>query len=186
MGQLNQQYLNTYCSPKQSFIETGSYKGGTIDVALDFGFQCIYSIEMDLKLYQYCCEKYKHHDNVKLLIGDSPDVLINLLKDINHNCVFWLDAHKCWIPEKLSGSKKYGDSPVLDELDAIASSKYNHTIFIDDIRNFKNQKWNISLEDIIEKITSINTQYKIDFVSGGTSFGVQNPHDDILVAHLGR
>jgi len=185
MGQLNTFYLNTYSGSTTVFIETGTYHGDTVAVAMDFGFQTIHSIEINYQLFKQCQQRFKHNDCIKIHCGDSPDVLQKILQKITARCTFWLDAHRSFSLHT-PGSNVYGPNPLIQELDAIAlSPRKDHVIFIDDCRLFDTESWNfLSKQSIVDRILEINPNYKITYLDGGTSFGVVNPIDDILVAYL--
>lgn len=185
MGQLNNAYLNRYSDSTNVFIETGTYHGDTVAVAAEFGFQTIHSIEINQHLFEQCHQRFKHNDRVKIHCGDSPDVLQEILQGTTARCTFWLDAHRSFSLQTL-GSDVYGPNPLIQELDAIAlSSRNDHVIFIDDCRLFDTESWNfLSKQSIVDQILKINPSYKIEYLDGGTSFGVVNPVDDILVAYL--
>ena len=48
--------LSEYKSP--IFIETGTYNGDGVVKALEYGFEQIYSIEIDKDRYEYCKKKF--------------------------------------------------------------------------------------------------------------------------------
>jgi len=185
MGQLNNSYLTTYSNSTTVFVETGTYHGDTVAVAADFGFQEIHSIEINQQLFNKCQQRFAQNDRVKIYYGDSPDVLQQILPCMSARCTFWLDAHRSF-SLNTPGSNVYGPNPLVQELDAIASSNRNdHIIFIDDCRLFDTESWDfLSRQAVIDLLLKINPNYKIKYLDGGTSFGVVNPMDDILVAYL--
>jgi hypothetical protein len=79
---LFQKYMNPI------FIETGSWHGDGVQLALDAGFKTIYSIELGVDLYIRCKERFSAIDNVHLLQGDSSIVLPELLKNIKEPVTF--------------------------------------------------------------------------------------------------
>lgn len=159
-------YPNTY------FIETGSYHGDGIKMALDAGFSHIYSIEIAPRYIDYCKSRFSNHPNVTLLLGDSTYVLPELLKQIDAPATFWLDGHYSW------GTAR-GDlnSPILQELEAIREHPIKtHTILIDDIRLLGTIDFDfLELDDILDKLLEINPDYKIHFENGVVP-------NDVLVA----
>ena len=185
MGQLHKSHLATYSASTDIFVETGTYQGDTVAVAAEFGFASIYSIELNQQLVEQCQQRFKNNNNIQILFGDSPDVLQQILQGIDSRCTFWLDAHRSF-SLKTPGSQTYGPSPLLQELNAIASSsRRDHVIFIDDCRLFDTDSWNyLSKQSIVDQLLAINPAYKIEYLDGGTSFGMTNPTDDILVAYL--
>jgi len=133
------------------FVETGSYIGSTITNVLEH-FNFIHSIELSEKYYNYCTELFKNHKNVKLHFGDSGLILKDVLKDINENCIFFLDGHFS------SGDTAQGqkDCPLLEELKYIMDLYKNEAIIIiDDYRLFGshiNEDWEDITKDNIKSI----------------------------------
>jgi hypothetical protein len=140
------------------FIETGTYLGDTIQLALEWGFKEIHSIELNEELYQLASEKFKSHPNVKLWKGDSIHCLPLILKQLTKPATFWLDAHASG---HLSGGLS-GGSPLLDELKIIdVHYIHDHTIFIDDRRLFGSAEWSfLSEKEVLGALRTINPHYK--------------------------
>ena len=130
---LKKDYLKKYAAGKV-FIETGTYRGETVMMANEFGFDQIHSVELHEGLYNKAVEMFADNKNIKIWQGDSAERLADIVKEIgNQPATFWLDAHASG---PLPGGKS-GGSPVVEELKVIASSQCNeHTIFIDDRRLF--------------------------------------------------
>jgi hypothetical protein len=55
------------------FVETGTHLGGSVQFALDLGFEEALSCEMMPDRYNHCMEKFSENDNVSLWLGDSDD-----------------------------------------------------------------------------------------------------------------
>jgi hypothetical protein len=155
------------------FIETGTYLGQTVQMALELGFKKIYSIEINKKLYRKARSKFKKNKNVLLFKGNSIEILPEILKQVESPAVFWLDAHESG-PGLEGGKILY---PVLVELDIISKhSIKEHTILIDDRRLFESF-WNIKEVDVVKRIYEINENYGISYEKGI----IEN---DILVARI--
>lgn len=151
-----------------TFIETGTYLGGGIETAKRVGFRDIYSIEFSDFYYNKCKEKYQTDREIKLYKGDSSMLLRQILKNINHQCVFFLDAHYC-------GDDTTGLSnvwiPIKNELESIKNhSIKNHIIIIDDLSvmdnshfDLKTQKWAGApgLDVVLDLLININPNYNI-------------------------
>lgn len=148
-----------------TFIETGTYIGETVDMVIKTKlFKTIHTIELDDNLYNDAVKKYANEKSVKLWHGDSIDSLKEIVATLAEPATFWLDAHASG---DLKGGKS-GGSPVLDELDIIASSPIkSHTIIIDDCRLFGSAEWSfVRKEDAIERIMKINPKYYIHYLDG--------------------
>ena len=112
-----------------NYIETGTYLGNGITNVLN-NYEHIHSIELSQKWYEYNIEQFKNNNNVKMYLGDSKNILPNLLNSINEPVTIFLDAH-------YSGKHtEFGEeeTPLLFELDILKNRKYNDIIIIDDCR----------------------------------------------------
>lgn len=148
----------------ECFVETGSYEGEAIQRAQKAGFQKIYSIEISPKHYNICKNKFSYNPNIKLFLGDSADILYDVIKNINSTITFWLDGH--YSGGETGKGKSY--TPILKELDQIKKHHIkNHTILIDDM-SCCNTIWfdYITREQIIDKIKQINHKYEISYIDG--------------------
>lgn len=176
---LKKEILDKYKNNISTFIETGTHMGGSIQLAINSGFNKIYSIDISTKYKKYCDDSYKNYiDNkqVELLYGDTIDILPTLLNNINEPILFWLDAH-------YDGNSDICGKficPLFEELKLIKNSKLNnHIILIDDIRMFiKQMEWGVGFyfDEIIKYLKEININYK---------FGFENSwiENDILIAY---
>lgn len=115
-----------------NFIETGTYMGQMIYAVKNL-FNNIYSIELDKKLYTNCRDKFSKFHHIKIIQGNSGELLAKVLCNISQPCLFWLDAH-------YSGgvtAKSYIETPILQEIRTILSHHVKgHCILIDDARLF--------------------------------------------------
>jgi hypothetical protein len=66
------------------YIETGTYLGNGITCVLN-NYNNIHSIELSNKWYDYNVEQFKNNKNVKMYLGDSKQILPELLKSINED-----------------------------------------------------------------------------------------------------
>lgn len=156
------------------FIETGSLQGKGIQAAIDAGFSKIISIELSEKYYHYCNRKFIDRDAVLLYWGSSVDLLPGILKDIDTECTFWLDAHYS------GGETAPGPVPLMEELLIIKDHHIkDHTIIIDDMRLFRENHWNLdyTVTDIENTLHSINDNYNLHY-----EYGVAD--NDILIATI--
>ena len=158
--------------PNPVFIESGTYYGDGIQAAVDSGFETIYSIELDEKLYRHCVNRFKDNMNVHIIFGDSHLVLDDLLSMIRSPITFWLDGH--WAGEGTSMGKY--ESPLIKELEAIGRHHIKtHTILIDDLRCWNKDVQGFDREALSNTCLQINPEYKI-------SFGKGYVENDILIA----
>ncbi len=162
---LKKEVIAKYISPV--FFETGSFLGDGIQKALKVGFPEIISIEVAKDKYKKCLERFKSNNNVKLYLGDVELMLWDLIKDINKQMTFWLDAH-------FSGrgtGKGLRNDPIIQELEIIKEHPIkNHIIMVDDLRN-------LNVNKVKEKLLEINPEYE---------FILENGHikNDVLVAKV--
>lgn len=185
MGRLNPEYLHKF-SKNNNFIETGTYQGDTVLIADNFGFKNIFSVEIDLKLFEYCKDKFKDYNHINIYRGDSPDVLKDIIvPQLKEQSTFWLDAHRSGAL-KTPGSEKYGACPLVDEVNAIATSPIkNHVIFADDRRLFGTPGWDyLNESEFVNALKQINENYVVEYLDGGISYGRTFPIDDIIVAYV--
>lgn len=159
--------LNKY--KNRVFVETGLWRGQGIQVALDCGFEKIYSCDIDPIWINYGVRRYSKTPNVNIFYGNSVTFLNEVFKKETQNITFWLDAH---IPK----------CPLLDELEVIKNSSVkNATILIDDLNLYEatnKETWAnetpISVKQIMYKIIEINPNYKFFIEQRVRDNGVDN------------
>jgi hypothetical protein len=114
------------------FVETGTYLGDMV-YAVRNSFKEIYSIELDLYLYNLSKERFAKFDHIHIINGDSSKELKNVIGHTSGIYLFWLDGH-------YSGditAKGQKETPIIEELDVIfGSGLNNNVILIDDARCF--------------------------------------------------
>ena len=116
----------------RTFVETGTFTGEMVE-AMRTHFDRIISIEMSPGIYQAACRRFAGDARISLLAGDSATVLPQVLAQLDHPALFWLDGHF------MGGSTARGqeDSPVRAELAAlIHHAVRKHLVLIDDARLF--------------------------------------------------
>lgn len=170
------------------FIETGSYRGDGIQLAVDAGFDNIISIDNDAANIEFCQSRFDllnpegpYTGKIFLFHGDSVEMLPRILRMVrqleNERIMFWLDAH--W---QLQEGTPKGDNPfpLMRELQAIEQEhqRDDHTILIDDhliLTHPDVTGW--TRKDIQSNLILMNHLYKI------TLYG--NPViDNLLVAKV--
>jgi len=135
-----------------TFIETGTYKGETITKMSPL-FKTLHTIEISKKLYNKATLKLKSYDNINLHLGDSINVLNELIPNIDDNIILFLDGHwSMGITEK--GEKEV---PLIEELNIIKDKLIgNAIIIIDDARLFGKGPNNSDIKVNWENITLNN------------------------------
>lgn len=158
-----------------TFVETGSYDGRTIEQALHVGFKEVRSIEIAPEYHAKCLERFKDDERVKLYLGDSELLLPTMLADISKPATIWLDAH---IQEGYHGTHH---APLLYELYKINQHVvHEHIIMIDDFRLLGTRDWweLVTYQDVVTMLKAINPSYVIE------RFDSKAAPQDIIVAHL--
>jgi|WetSurSiteA1Bulk_404760.scaffolds.fasta_scaffold01196_3 hypothetical protein len=117
-----------------NIVETGTDYGETL-WALQPYFKSIISIELENVRYYSSKYRFRKFSNIKILHGDSAEILQMLIKEINEPTLFWLDAH--YDGGNTALGKYY--TPICAELATILGSKFDHIILIDDANTFINQ-----------------------------------------------
>lgn len=163
--------------PNKVFIETGTYKGDGVEKALKAGFKTVYSIEISPQIFGETQKRFLNNPDVHLFLGNSPEVLKNILPEITEPATFWLDGHYS------GGDTAKGSSwtPLIEELEIIGAHPIKtHTILIDDMRCC-DTVWfdHLSRQDIVEAVKKINPGYVITFADGVVP-------NDVLVAEPPR
>jgi hypothetical protein len=132
----------------KAFIETGSYIGLGIDLAIRSGFETIYSIELAEHYYNECKAKFKNDDRVNLILGDSYYKLEELLNDNpNTQFTYWLDGHYS------GGDTGFGvkETPLMKELGIILSRPIlGELIYIDDMRLYRDFNEEVNFKNIVD------------------------------------
>lgn len=112
-----------------NFIETGTYKGGTVLWAAKH-FAHAYTVEIDETLANDFKRQLSPDMNITALRGDSRAVLPDLLQKINGRSFCWLDGHWC-----AGAGGQENECPLFDELKALSTAN-KPMILIDDARCF--------------------------------------------------
>jgi hypothetical protein len=113
-------------------VETGTYYGDMVQ-AMKPHFRRIYSIELSDRLFQQARRRFAGDEHVRILHGDSGDVIADVIAMLDAPALFWLDGHYS------AGitAKGDNDTPVHLELCRILADEHrSHVIVIDDARLF--------------------------------------------------
>ncbi len=138
-------------------IETGTYRGEMTEALHDY-FNKIYSIELSEKYAKNAQRYFRGSKKVKIIQGDSGDVIGELIKAINNPTLFWLDGHYS-ADDTARGLKS---TPIMEELNHILRAKdMHHVILIDDARSFGKSEDYPSMDELKSFITSLRENVKI-------------------------
>jgi hypothetical protein len=152
--------------PNEYFLETGTFQGHAVELALEAGFKKIISIEIDSYLHGKAKEKFAAEiaeGRVELILGDTAVIFEKIVSQLDKPTTFWIDDH--WSGGVLLGKYK---CPLPVELEVLKNHPIkNHTLLIDDTRMFGHY-WGLGLskESVIEQVMAINPDYKIQWENG--------------------
>lgn len=113
------------------FVETGTYKGGTLNNLSNFFYE-LHSIELNNNNFNYCRNQFINNNKIKLYNDDSTNILSSIIKNINSEIVYFLDAH---YNSNTNSSKGKYDVNILSELEIIKNNDFRKSIII--INNFR-------------------------------------------------
>jgi hypothetical protein len=111
----------------RTLVETGTYYGEMVS-AMKSRFDRIFSIECDAGLAEAAARRFADDPRIKILQGDSKDLIPEVLKSLQQPALFWLDAgYYGW-------AGRQGDQTRLSvELEAILRHQVKgHVILMDD------------------------------------------------------
>lgn len=115
----------------QVLVETGTYLGDTLACGLA-AFREVHSIEVEPLIHARAVRIFGDRPGANLHLGDSGELLPEILSQLNEPAVFWLDGH---FSGHITG-RGNEDTPVEKELQAVLQSPFNHVAVIDDAREF--------------------------------------------------
>lgn len=113
------------------FVETGTFLGHTAAWA-GAHFPHVVTIELAPAIREAARARFAGQPHIRVLGGDSGNVLQEVLAGLDQPAVFWLDAH--W-----SGSNTAGvdaECPVLAEISLLNRLAQPHAVLVDDARLF--------------------------------------------------
>jgi hypothetical protein len=129
-------------------VETGTYYGEMV-AAMKTSFDHIYSIEYDHQLAQRAIRKFSPWPHIRILEGDSQQVIPELLKTISGPALFWLDAgYYGWAG--LQGNQQR----LTSELEAILRHPAKHVVLMDDARGLNGQNGAPTVDQLKQQIES--------------------------------
>jgi hypothetical protein len=151
-------------------VETGTYHGEMVE-AMRNAFDRLYSIEIDQGFYEEALDAFGRFTNIRIIKGDSGEVLPSILPEVKQPCLFWLDGHYSG-PETGKGLL---DTPITKELQQIFLHPIReHAILIDDAREFTGEGDYPSLDRLRE------------FVRNSRPDWIFEVRDDIIRIHPRR
>jgi len=165
------QYSNEY------FIETGTFRGDTIEVANQSNlYKQIYSMEISEEYTRRAIERFKGQDHIHIINGNSRYDLYNMIEPIDKEITFWLDGHWSGGHKNIGTDPEY-KCPVLFELEQIRQHPIKtHTIIVDDMRLMDNSHFLVTQQEIEKKILEINPDYTLKY------YNDEYAVNDVLVA----
>jgi hypothetical protein len=94
VGKFRIRTLKKYADPAdyEVAVETGTLFGDSAS-RLSRHFPVVYTIEIDRELFERASARFKNNDRIRVLHGDSKQVLRDLVEEIHQSCLFFLDAH---------------------------------------------------------------------------------------------
>lgn len=137
-------YINEY--NLKNYIETGTGAGDCLRHALNFNFDKLCSIEIYPEIFKEVSEKFKS-TKAEIFLGNSYEVLPEVLKNIEGNTLFFLDAHfpgADFHYETYHSTKDYHTRlPLEKELESIHKSKdvSKDVFIIDDLRVYEDNDY---------------------------------------------
>jgi len=148
--------------PNEMFVETGTFHGEAVAIALAMGFTTIHTCDVDPVSIDEVKPRYADNPNVHVTLCGSQNMLERLLPTLNCPTTFWLDAHPQVDPMPLFDSA----FPLLQELLTIKRllKGPGHVILMDDMRTFVEHEKNI-LFFIMKQLwpDAIHTCYDTNF-----------------------
>lgn len=130
----------------QVLVETGTYYGEMV-AAMKTRFAAIYSVEYDHNLALRATKKFARYPHIRILEGDSQQVIPKLLKSLDQPALFWLDAgYYGWAG--LQGDKQR----LTSELEAILHHEIKHIVLMDDARGLNGENGAPTVQELKERI----------------------------------
>jgi len=145
------------------FVETGTYHGESVALALQLGFSAIHTIEVDNDLFTSVRLKYQNDKRVRAYLGDSADNLEHIVRNLASSATIWLDAHPLVTPMPLFDPQ----FPLLRELIVLRRflPSNNHVILIDDMRTFSDYERSILEFAMRQMWPNAKFKYHPDYIS---------------------
>ena len=144
MGTLSERVKMYFKREPDLLIETGTCLGASVSSALAMGFNEVWTVELSSALYLAACQLFEEVPGVWLNHGSSPEFLQACLPMAQDRfVVFWLDAHYSGHDRSTEQDNRYGECPLIAELEAITAIKWTYPpiIVIDDAMMLEAEYW---------------------------------------------
>ena len=145
-------------------IETGTFLGDTIQYFRE-KFKTIYTIELSIDLARRAVKRFETDYNIKVIQGNSAEVLKQLVPALDKAALFWLDGHYSseffYNGEYIITAKGEKNTPIEEELDIILNSKYSNIILIDDARLFNGEHDYPTITNLKQKLILSGRNYTL-------------------------
>jgi len=162
--------IQKYKNNLKCFVETGTWKGDGIQVALDLGFTTVLSCDIDEENVNNALRRFAEKD-VRVFFSDSSSFLKNIIPKLTQPALIWLDAHVMADHTgsvfsqhqlNLANQLNVGVCPILKELESIiTNTTIQHTILIDDYHCFGTWEFNnLQVDEVKNYILNLNSNYK--------------------------
>jgi hypothetical protein len=115
----------------EEFVETGTYRGDSAAWAAEH-FSRVTTVEWSAALFAAAHRRFQADQKVRVLQGESSEVLRELVPALSGPALFWLDAH--WSGLDTAGTE--AECPLLAELGLINAAPLPHVVLVDDARLF--------------------------------------------------
>jgi hypothetical protein len=120
----------------ETVVETGTYLGDTTKFLSQY-VKKIYSIEIGRRLALMASRRFKRSPDIEIILGDSGELLEELLLKINGNVLFFLDGH---FSKGITSTSLSYETPLIRELLVLSKSRNlpGSIIVIDDAHELSN------------------------------------------------
>jgi hypothetical protein len=170
----------------KTFIETGTFRGATAEWASRH-FERVHSVERAEPIYRETRSRLGDITNLSLYLGDTREILHDLVAGLDRPAVLWLDAH-------FSGGETAGkgdECPLLDELAIANASQSDLAVLVDDARYFlaappaphRIDDWP-DLGEVVGTLSRNRERYVC--VTEDVVVAVAMAHRDVVVEHCRR
>lgn len=155
-----------FINHSDTYIETGTCYGQSVERALAAGYKKIKSVEVHKPFFDHCFNLFSENADVELFLGKSDEELYEMLKNVIKPCVIFLDAHPAGpntgghddLMEKGDKSEFQQDFILTKELEIILLNRIDHIIIIDDQNGINSDN-----EAYIKILLSANPDYQFFF-----------------------